>query len=181
MEITSPSATVMPPGAVNFLAAVSTSSCSAPQTHGLPMPRATTAAWLVLPPRLVRTPLAAIMPFRSSGLVSRRTRMTASPAAASSTARAESKTALPTAAPGDALTPVAILVTLALVSNVGNISRASSAPVTRVSASSMSMRPWSTSWVAMRNAAAAVRLPTRVCSIQSLPRSIVNSMSHRSR
>jgi len=34
--------------------------------------------------------------------------------------------------------------------------------------------------MAMTNAAAAVRLPTRVCSIQSLPRSIVNSMSHRS-
>ena len=145
------------------------------------MPRATTAAWLVLPPRLVSTPLAAIMPFRSSGLVSRRTRMTASPASASSTARAESKTARPTAAPGDALTPVVILVTSALVSNAGNISRASSAPVTRVSASSMSMRPSSTSSVAILKAAAAVRLPTRVCSIQSLPRSMVNSMSHRSR
>jgi hypothetical protein len=45
--------------------------------------------------------------------------MTAAPAAASSTARAESKTAWPMAAPGDALTPAAILVTLALVSNVG--------------------------------------------------------------
>ena len=68
-----------------------------------------------------------------------------------------------------------------LRSNRGNISWASWSPVTRVSASSMSMRPWSTSWVAIRNAAAAVRLPTRVCSIQSLPRSMVNSMSHRSR
>ena len=43
------------------------------------MPRATTAAWLVLPPRLVRMPWAAIMPSRSSGLVSRRIRMTCSP------------------------------------------------------------------------------------------------------
>ena len=41
--------------------------------------------------------------------------------------------------------------------------------------------PWFTSCTAMRKAAAAVRLPTRVCSIQSLPRSMVNSMSHRSR
>ena len=40
--------------------------------------------------------------------------------------------------------------------------------------------PWLTSCVAIRKAAAAVRLPTRVCSIHSLPRSIVNSMSHRS-
>ena len=145
------------------------------------MPRATTAAWLVLPPRLVRMPWAAIMPCRSSGLVSRRTRITASPLAASSTARAESKTALPTAAPGDALTPVAILVTWALVSNLGNMSRASSSPDTRASASSMSIRPSSTNCMAMRNAAAAVRLPTRVCSIHSLPRSMVNSMSHMSR
>src|SRR6476469_3844989 len=54
----SPSLTVMPPGAVNFFALVSTSSSSAPQTHVLPMPRATTAAWLVLPPRLVKMPWA---------------------------------------------------------------------------------------------------------------------------
>ena len=180
MEITSPSLTVMPPGAVNFFALVSTSSSSAPQTQVLPMPRATTAAWLVLPPRLVRMPWAAIMPCRSSGLVSRRTRITFSPWAASSTARAESKTTLPTAAPGDALTPVAILVMSPLVSNLGNISRASSAPETRRTASSSSIRPWSTSCMAMRKAAAAVRLPTRVCSIHSLPRSTVNSMSHRS-
>src|ERR1035441_235016 len=50
MEITSPSLTVMPPGAVNFFALVSTSISSAPQTQVLPIPRATTAAWLVLPP-----------------------------------------------------------------------------------------------------------------------------------
>ena len=44
----------------------------------------------------------------------------------------------------------------------------------------MSIRPSSTSWHATTNAAAAVRLPTRVCSIHSRPRSIVNSMSHMS-
>ncbi len=52
-------------------------------------------------------PLAAIMPLRSSGLVSRRTRITASPSAASSTARAEVKTTLPDAAPGEAPMPLA--------------------------------------------------------------------------
>ena len=181
MDSTSPSLMTTPPGAVIFPAFVSTSSSSAPQTHVLPMPRATTAAWLVLPPRLVRMPLAAIMPCRSSGLVSRRTRMTASPAAACSTALAESNTTLPTAAPGDALTPLVIRFGSLLRSNRGNISWASWSPVTRMTASSMSMRPWSTSWVAMRKAAPAVRLPTRVCSIHSLPRSMVNSMSHRSR
>jgi hypothetical protein len=34
---------------------------------------------------------------------------------------------------------------------------------------------------AIFSAAAPVRLPTRVCSIQSLPCSIVNSVSHMSR
>jgi hypothetical protein len=33
-----------------------------PQTHGLPQPRATTAAWLVMPPRAVRMPTAACLP-----------------------------------------------------------------------------------------------------------------------
>ncbi len=44
------------------------------------MPRATTAAWLTRPPRDVRIPSAAIMPWRSSGEVSGRTRITDSPA-----------------------------------------------------------------------------------------------------
>ena len=34
----------------------------APETQGRPMPRATTAAWLVIPPRAVRMPFAACMP-----------------------------------------------------------------------------------------------------------------------
>jgi hypothetical protein len=54
----------------------------APATQGLPMPRATTAAWLVMPPVEVRMPSAACMPWMSSGEVSRRTRITFSPARA---------------------------------------------------------------------------------------------------
>ncbi len=69
------------------------------------MPRATTAACEVLPPRAVSTPLAAIIPTRSSGLVSLRTRMTCSPRSAHSLAVGESKTARPTAAPGEAAIP----------------------------------------------------------------------------
>jgi len=180
IEMTSPSFTVTP-FTVNVRVAVLTSMESAPQTQVLPMPRATTAACDVLPPRDVRMPCAAIMPARSSGFVSRRTRMTFSPSAATSTARRESKMALPTAAPGDAAMPRAIGLVALVWSNVGNMSWASWAPVTRVTASSRSISPSSTSCVAMTNAAAAVRLPTRVCSIQSLPRSMVNSMSHRSR
>ena len=34
----------------------------APETQGRPMPRATTAAWLVIPPRAVKMPRAACMP-----------------------------------------------------------------------------------------------------------------------
>ena len=145
------------------------------------MPRATTAAWLVLPPRLVNTPFAAIMPSRSSGLVSRRTSTTDSPAACRLTATAESNTAAPTAAPGDAARPLASSFFSAAGSNCGNISRASCSPVTRVNASSSVISCSSTSCAAIRNAAPAVRFPTRVCSIHSLPRSTVNSMSHRSR
>ena len=69
------------------------------------MPRATTAAWLVMPPRLVTIPRAACMPWMSSGLVSVRSRITASPRLARSSASSASKTTLPQAAPGDAGRP----------------------------------------------------------------------------
>ena len=102
-----PRSTTVPSAAVKRRAPVSTASSSAPHTQTLPMPRATTAAWLVLPPRLVSTASAATMPGRSSGVVSWRTRTTFSPAAARRTASAESNTAAPTAAPGEAGTPCA--------------------------------------------------------------------------
>ena len=85
------------------------------------MPRATTAACDVLPPRLVRIPSAATMPTKSSGLVSRRTKITLWPSLAKSNAFFESKTTSPTAAPGDAGMPRAISLTLLLKSNCGNI------------------------------------------------------------
>ncbi len=180
-ETVSPSLTTVPSGAVKRRAVGSTASASAPHTHTLPMPRATTAAWLVLPPRLVSTASAAIMPGRSSGVVSRRTRTVCSPAAARRTASAESNTATPTAAPGEAGTPWARGTRSSVVSKRGNISRVSSAPSTRIRASSAPMVPSSPRSWAMRKAASAVRLPTRVCRIHSRPRSTVNSTSHRSR
>ena len=131
MEMTSPSRIVSPSRTRNSLALVSTSSDSAPHTQVRPMPRATTAACEVLPPRLVRMPRAATMPRRSSGLVSLRTRMTSSPRPAHSTAVSESKTALPTAAPGEAFMPFARSVRSADSSKRGNISWASWSPVTR--------------------------------------------------
>jgi hypothetical protein len=72
----------------------------APATQHLPMPRATTAAWLVMPPRLVRMPSAAFMPRMSSGLVSMRTRITFLPCSAQASASAALNTTWPTAAPG---------------------------------------------------------------------------------
>ena len=179
METTSPSSMTVSP-TVMRRRLVSTSSSSAPQTQVLPMPRATTAACEVLPPREVRMPSEAIMPSRSSGLVSRRIRMTFSPERDHLTAVYESKTALPTAAPGEAAMPRPSRVVWRPRRSAGTSAGRAGAPVTRWSASASSIRPWSTSWVAMRKAAPAVRLPTRVWSIHSWPRSMVNSMSQRS-
>ena len=109
IEITSPSCTTVP-STENSFARKSIFSASAPQIAGLPMPRATTAAWLTSPPRDVRMPSAAIMPWRSSGDVSGRTRMTFSPASACASASSAVKYTLPTAAPGDALRPLASTV-----------------------------------------------------------------------
>ena len=160
----------------------STCSSSAPQTQVLPIPRATTAAWDVLPPREVRIPAAAIMPSQVVGvrlpayqqhlLTARRPldrggRVEDDPTRCCSRGRGHPG--------GEPLTRRAPHRT------GGTSAGPSCLPLTRLSASSRVISSSSISWVAMRNAAAAVRLPTRVCSIQSLPRSMVNSMSHRSR
>ena len=62
MVMKSPSATVVPP-TVNRLAWRSTRIASAPHTAGMPSPRATTAAWLLVPPAEVRMPWERIMPW----------------------------------------------------------------------------------------------------------------------
>ena len=85
------------------------------------MPRATTAACEVLPPRLVRIPSDATIPTKSSGFVSRRTKITFLPERAKSKARFDSKTTSPTAAPGEAGIPRATSLTLPRRSNCGNI------------------------------------------------------------
>ena len=70
---------------------------SQPTTQGLPQPRATTAAWLALPPVAVRMPLARCMPATSSGLVSLRTSRIGSSGCCSacSTAASAERTTLP--------------------------------------------------------------------------------------
>ena len=71
----SPSPSCVPFTRIVF-AATSISSADAPDTHGLPIPRATSAAWLALPPSEVRIPLAAWKPATSSASVNGRTRIT---------------------------------------------------------------------------------------------------------
>ena len=137
----------------------------APATQGLPMPRATTAAWLVMPPVEVRMPSAACMPWMSSGEVSRRTRITFSPARACFSAASAVNTTLPEAAPGEAGRPLAITLRGALGSSVGCSSWSSADGTTRATASFLSISPSRTMSTAILSAALAVRLPLRVCSM----------------
>src|SRR5206468_1202746 len=104
MERSSPSLSVRGPKRTSPSAP--TSSASHPATHTLPIWRATTAAWLVMPPLAVRNPTDAFMPWMSSGLVSRRTRIARSPRSFISTARSGVSAILPAAAPGPAGRPL---------------------------------------------------------------------------
>jgi hypothetical protein len=74
-------------------------------------------------------------------LVSVRTRITASPFAAWATADCESKTTLPTAAPGLAPIPVARRAAVTGSSKRGNISSAGPAPLAQPKASSIDITP----------------------------------------
>ena len=143
------------------------------------MPRATTAAWEVMPPRTVRMPWDTSMPSISSGEVSRRTRMTFSPRSAHSLASPAVKTTRPQAAPGEAGRPLPMgeAFLSAAVSNWGWSKESSCLGSTRRTASSSLIMPSSTRSTAIFRAAAAVRLPLRVWSIKSLPSSMVNSIS----
>ncbi len=140
-------------------------SSPAPVTAGTPMPRATSAAWLALPPSLVSTPFAAWKPATSSASVNGRTRMTSRPSSAAATASAARNTISPTAAPGDAATPRASTSNSASGSKVGcsSASRLSGSIVR--SASSRVSRSSSTASTANRTAAWAGRLALRVWSM----------------
>jgi len=154
-----------------------------PETQHSPMPRATTAAWLVMPPRTVRMPSAAFMPSMSSGDVSKRTRTTFSPRSFHALASTAVKTMRPQAAPGEAgrPRPTGVDFLRATVSNCGwrSVSRLRGSIM---STASCSVRmPSSTRSQAIFSAARAVRLPLRVWSMKSFLFSIVNSMSCMSR
>ena len=170
--------------AVSMRCSTSMSRVSAPHTAGVPNWRATTAAWLVAPPRLVSIPLAANMPCTSSGRVSGRTMMTSLPSPAHRSAVSASNTARPTAAPGLALTalstsrrPSPAASALASAPNCGWRSWSTCSGFTRMRACSRVMVPSLAMSTAILMAARAVRLPSRVCSIHRVPRSMVNSTS----
>ena len=137
---------------------------SQPATHGLPIPRATTAACEVMPPCAVRMPFAWSRPWMSSGVVSQRTRITSSPAWPRSSAESASSTALPDAAPGEAFSPRAATSTSAFGSIIGCSSWSSWPASIRATASSREINPSSTIDTAERRAAVAVRFAERVCS-----------------
>ena len=131
------------------------------------MPRATTAAWLVIPPRTVRIPWDTFIPVMSSGEVSRRTKTTFSPLPAQFSASSAEKTILPHAAPGDAPSPfpTGVAAFNAAASNCGcnKVSRLRGSIM--ATASSSVLIPSSTRSQAILSAACAVLLPLRVCSI----------------
>ena len=102
----------MPSGPVMVRASRSTTS-PVPTTQVRPMPRATTAACDVTPPREVTIACAATIPARSSGLVSVRTSTTSCPSAARRAAVSASSATSPTAAPALTAWPVASDVVVA--------------------------------------------------------------------
>ena len=167
------------PASVNFLLASSIAMSPQPDTQHVPIPRATTAAWDVIPPRTVRIPCADFIPVISSGDVSRRTRTTFSPLAAHSTASSAVNTILPQAAPGDAPSALAsgVAAFSAAASNCGWSRESRLRGSIIATASSSVLIPSSTRSQAIFRAAFAVLLPLRVCNMYSLPCSTVNSMS----
>ncbi len=154
-----------------------------PATQQEPIPRATTAAWEVIPPRAVRMPCADFMPSMSSGEVSRRTRTTFSPLAAHSLDSSAVKTILPEAAPGAAGRPWPMSLPSASAAFRAFGSKEPWRRVSRFlgsmarSAFSLVVLPSLTRSTAILMAARAVRLPLRHWSMKSLPSSMVNSMS----
>ena len=87
----------------------------APETQGLPMPRATTAAWEVMPPRAVRMPSRGVHAVDVLGArLDAHQDRPARPCDFISSASSEENTTSPDAAPGEAGRPVAITLRAAV-------------------------------------------------------------------
>jgi hypothetical protein len=143
----------------------SISSAPAPETHGLPIPRATSAACEALPPSEVRIPLAAWKPATSSASVNGLTKITSQPSPAAATASSAVNTIAQLAAPGDAARPSANTSNWAWRAN-GGCSSASSLPASIVAiASPLSSKPSSTAPNSNRTAACAGRFASLVWSM----------------
>ncbi len=176
----SPSCSAAPVVKVARRAVWSTVIASTPHTAGLPIPRATTAAWLARPPRPVTMPDAAIMPLMSCGDVVGHSSTGTPPDWTTSSARVESNTAVPTPVPGDAGTPDATTVISSRPTARGDWSRWTAPRLTRWRAVGTSIRPSRTISTAIRTAAAGLRCPGRDWSTNSRPCCTVNSTSHMS-
>ena len=153
----------------------------APTTHGRPSPLPITAAWLVTPPRSVRTATAACIPRISSGPVSRRTKTAASSRAAQACAAEAVNTILPVAAPGLAEIPLANTLRFASGATCLCSSSDKAFGSTRMSASSREITPSLAKLTAMCTAALDERIIRTASNITSLPFSIVNSICISSR
>ena len=153
----------------------------APTTQGKPRPRPITAAWLVTPPRSVRTATTECMPRISSGPVSRRTNTAASPRAALACASEAVKTIFPVAAPGLAAMPLASTVRGALGATCRCNSSDKAFGSTRIRASSRGMIPSRARSTAICTAALEDRTIRTASKIASLPLSSVNSICISSR
>ena len=146
-----------------------------PTIHGRPMPRPITAAWLVMPPRSVKTARAACIPRMSSGDVSRRTKMQSSSREALACASAAVKTNLPVAAPGLAAMPWPMMSRMASESTCRCNNSLRESGSIRINASWREMILSSASATAIRTAARedrGIRTPSRICNS---PLSTVNS------
>ncbi len=176
IAIRSPSLSSVSPTLTVF-ACRSISSAAAPETHGLPIPRATSAACDALPPSAVRMPLAAWKPATSSASVKGRTRITSRPSSPAATASCAVNTIAPLAAPGDAATPSASTSNCASRAKAGCSSASSLSASIVAIASARSSRSSSTASTANRTAAWAGRFALRVWSMNRLPSSTVNSVS----
>ena len=141
------------------------------------MPLATTAAWLVIPPLEVKIPFAACIPWISSGEVSTLTKIVSCIVFFNLSASSEVKTTFPLAAPGEAGNPLAITFISLFSSKVGCKRESKELGSIFKTASFLVINFSLTMSTAILTADLDVLLPERVCNIQSLLFSTVNSTS----
>eukprot|EP00438_Fugacium_kawagutii_P025776 Skav230057 [mRNA] locus=scaffold1221:97051:97794:- [translate_table: standard] len=135
----------------------------APATHGRPMPRATTAAWLVIPPATSggQDPLCCMqtMDVIRAGLDTNEDHFLAI------FASSHGFITLPPAAPGEAGRPLAMICFLALGSRVGCKSWSIKSGFKLRRACDLVIKPSLAMSTAICRAAGAVRFPLRVCNM----------------